>query len=70
MKKSLRFHWNAADTLAFFQQAKAWNVLIPYIIVIIPVLIDQIPKDWAYAAIVIYALQRALLALKLFVQGK
>ena len=68
MKKSLRFHWNKADTTVFLQQAV--RVLAPYLIVILPVLIGQIPKDWALAAVTLYVLQRIQSALILFIQGK
>ena len=68
MKKSLRFHWNKSDTQAFVGQAV--KVLAPYLIVILPVLIGQIPKDWAWAAITLYVLQRIQSALVLFIQGK
>lgn len=68
MKKSLRFHWNIQDTKAFLWQAV--KVLAPYLIVILPVLIGQIPKDWAWAAVTLYVLQRIQSALVLFIQGK
>lgn len=68
MQKSLRFHWNRADTQAFLGQAV--KVLAPYMVVIIPVLIDQLPKEWALAAVTIYLLQRVQSALVLFIQGK
>lgn len=68
MKKSLRFHWNKSDTQAFVGQAV--KVLAPYLIVILPVLIGQIPKDWAWAAVTLYVLQRIQSALVLFIQGK
>jgi len=68
MKKSLRFHWNRADTQVFVQQAV--RVLAPYIVVIIPVLVGQIPKDWAYATVTVYVLNRIWSAVQLFISGK
>lgn len=68
MKPSAKFSWNEADTKAFLHQAV--RVLIPYAIVIIPVLIQQLPTDWAYSAIAIYILNRVYDALRRYVQGK
>ncbi len=67
MKQSARFTWNHADTIAWFNKAVA--VLAPYLVVIIPVLISQLPKDWAYSAILIYVLQRIWDALRRFYTG-
>ena len=53
---STRWTWTKADTHAWFSQA--WKVLIPYILVIIPAIIGQLPKDWAYTAVVVYILNR------------
>ena len=68
MKPSKKFQWNKADTIKFFQDSV--RVLAPYLIVIIPVLIEQLPKDWAYSAIVIYVLQRIRAAIELYKAGK
>ncbi len=68
MKKSLRFHWNKDDTQVFLGQAV--KVLAPYLVVIIPVLIGQVPKEWGFAAVTIYILQRIQSALVLFIKGK
>ena len=67
MKQSVRFSWNSADTRAWLD--KAIKVLVPYLVVIIPVLISQLPKDWAYSAIVVYVLQRVWDALRRFYDG-
>jgi hypothetical protein len=67
MKQSARWHWNKADTLAWLNQA--WKVLIPYLVVIIPVLIGQIPKEWGYAGITIYILNRIWDAARRWYQG-
>ena len=66
--QSKRFQWNSADTQKFLQESL--KVLAPYLLVIIPVLLQQIPQDWAWSAIVIFLLQRARSALQLFVGGK
>lgn len=66
--QSKRFQWNRVDTENFLKEAL--KVLAPYIFVIIPVLLQQIPQDWAWSAIVIFLLQRARSALQLFVGGK
>lgn len=66
--KSKKFSWNKADTLNFLKDAL--KVSAPYLIVIIPVIIEQLPKEWAYAAVTIYALQRMRSALSIFLAGK
>ena len=68
MKQSKRFHWNKVDTVKFGKDAL--KVLAPYLIVIIPVLITQLPNDWAWSAILIFILQRIRVALELFWSGK
>lgn len=65
---SKAWKWNKADTVKFLQDSV--RVLAPYLIVIIPVLIEQLPKDWAYSAMVIYALQRVRSAIELYKAGK
>ena len=65
---SKAWKWNKQDTIKFLQDSV--RVLAPYLIVIIPVLIEQLPKDWAYSAMVIYALQRARSAIELYKAGK
>ena len=57
-----RYVWTRTDMKAWL--AQAWKVLIPYLIVIIPVLIGQIPKDWAYATAAVYLLNRVWDALR------
>ncbi|TVL99536.1 MAG: hypothetical protein CV087_17405 [Candidatus Brocadia sp. WS118] len=66
--KSKKFSWNREDTVKFAKDAL--RVLAPYLIVIIPVLIDQLPKEWAYSAAVIYVLQRVRAAIELYKAGK
>lgn len=66
--KSKKWSWNRADTVQFLKDSV--RVLAPYLIVIIPVLIEQLPKDWAYSAMVIYALQRVRSAIELYKAGK
>lgn len=68
MKQSARFSWNKADTIKFFKEAL--TVLAPYLLVIIPVLIGQIPQDWAYAAVTIYVLNRIRSVITLWLAGK
>ena len=68
MKPSKRFTFNKADWVVWSHQAI--TVLAPYLVVIIPVLISQIDKDWAYSAILVYLLQRVWSFLKLWVAGK
>lgn len=68
MKPSAQFSWNKADTIKFAQEAV--KVLAPYLIVIIPVLIGQVPQDWAYAAVTIYILNRIRSAVMLYIAGK
>lgn len=66
--KSKKWAWNREDTLKFLKEAL--RVSAPYLIVIIPVLIEQLPKEWAYSAIVIYVLQRVRSAIELYKAGK
>lgn len=68
MRQSKVLHWNKTDTIKFGKDAL--KVLTPYLLVIIPVLVTQIPDDWAYSAIVLFLLQRARVALELFWEGK
>jgi hypothetical protein len=68
MKQSEKYSWNDLDTKKFF--ADALKVLAPYLIVVIPVLISQIPDDWAWSAIVLFLLQRARVAIELYLKGK
>lgn len=68
MKQSKRFDWNSADTKKFLQDTL--KVLAPYLLVIIPVLIGQLPQDAGYTAIAIFLLQRARSMIELYVAGK
>jgi len=68
MKPSKSGQWNRADTEKFLKDAL--KVLAPYLLVIIPVLLTQIPKDWAYAAVTIFILQRIRVAIELYAAGK
>lgn len=68
LKPSKQWQWNKADTLKFLKEAL--RVLAPYLVVIIPVLIEQLPKEWAYSAAVIYVLQRVRSAIELYKAGK
>lgn|GEM_PF-5124430 len=68
MKQSARWQWNKADTIAWCNQAV--KVLAPYLVVIIPVLIGNIDKDWAYSAVIVYILNRIWDALKRLQSGK
>lgn len=68
MAQSRKWQWNSADTQKFLKETL--KVLAPYLIVIIPVVIDQLPKDWAYAATVIFLLQRARSVLEILKAGK
>ena len=68
VKESARFTLNKTDM-------KEWvkNTLIfaaPVLIVAIPSLINQIPADYKYAAVILYALNIALDILRKFVNGK
>ena len=64
-KISKAFTMTAEDRKAFMDQTL--KSLAPYLVVIIPVMIEQLPKDWAYAAIVIWGLQRLLSYLLLWI---
>lgn len=62
---SKAFSWTPEQRKEFF--TTALKNLAPYLVVIIPVLIDRLPSDWAYASIVIFLLQRALSFFRLWV---
>ena len=66
--QSKKFTWNKEDTIKFLKDAL--KVSAPYLIVIIPVLLNQIPEDWGYATITIFILQRVRKALELYLAGK
>ena len=68
MKPSKAWHWNEADTAKWLEQARVY--LLPYLVVIIPVIITQIPKDWAYATAVIWVLNRLYSAFLILKAGK
>lgn len=68
MKQSKAWEWNKADTKKFLLDTL--RVLGPYILVIIPVVLQQIPSDYAYASIIIFILQRIRSAVELYLSGK
>ena len=68
MKPSKAWSWNKADTQKFLKEALRF--LAPYLIVIIPVVIGELPKDWAYATIVIWILNRIVSFLTILAAGK
>ena len=67
-KSSKAWTWNKADTKAWVLQTL--KSLAPYVIVLIPVIIGEIPKDYAYSAIIIWILNRALSAFLILKSGK
>lgn len=62
---SKAFSWTPAQRKEFFETSV--KNLAPYIVVLIPVIIDQLPVDWAYATITVFLLQRALSFFRLYV---
>lgn len=66
--KSKSFSWNSEDTKKFL--GETLRVLAPYLVVVIPVLINQLPKDWAYASVILFVLQRVRSAVELYIKGK
>lgn len=68
MAQSKRFTLNKQDLIAWGQQTLIF--LAPYLIALIPVFINQIPKDWEYAVITIWGLNRIWDLLRRFVSGK
>lgn len=65
---SKRFQFNEADAKAWATQALKF--LAPYLIALIPVIIKQVPQDWAYAVAVVWVLNRLWSALTLWYSGK
>lgn len=59
----------------FQMTTKDWEVfanttlinLAPYLVAIIPVAIERVPADWAYATLTVFLLQRLWSFLKLYV---
>lgn len=59
----------------FQMTTKDWEVfanttiinLAPYLVVLIPVIIERVPADWAYGTIAVFLLQRVWSFLKLYV---
>lgn len=68
MEQSKRFTLNKQDLIGWGQQTLTF--LAPYLIALIPVFINQIPKDWEYAVITIWILNRIWDLLRRFVAGK
>ena len=66
--ESKRFTLNRADWLAFLQ--RTLQTLTPYLVALIPVLISQIPKDWPYAVITVWLLNRVWDLLRRYISGK
>lgn len=64
---SKRFQWNKEDTKKFIDDLL--KVSYPYLVVIIPVLISQIPDEVAWGATAVWLLQRARVALNLYKAG-
>ena len=65
---SKRFTLNRADIIGWGRQTLIF--LAPYLIALIPVFIEQVPKDWEYAIITIWGLNRIWDLLRRFVAGK
>ena len=66
--ESKRFTLNKADLQAFGEETL--KVVGPYLLVIIPVLMEQLPKEWVYASTTIFVLQRIRSLIVLFLSGK
>lgn len=66
--KSKKFQLNKADLMVWSKDAL--KVLAPYLIVLIPVLIEQLPKEAFWTGVAIFILQRARVAIELFLKGK
>lgn len=54
--QSKRFSLNRADLVAWLKQT-AW-FLAPFILALMPVIIDKVPKDWAYGTVLLWVLNR------------
>jgi len=68
MKQSKKFTFNKADAIAWSKDAL--KVLAPYLIVLIPVMIEQLPKEAVWTGVAIFVLQRARVAIELLLKGK
>jgi hypothetical protein len=68
MKQSKRFTWNKQDTMKFLTDTL--RVIGPYLIVIIPVVIEKFPKEATWTVIAVFLLQRVRAAVELFLAGK
>ena len=67
-KQSLRFHWNNSDTVAWLKQTLVF--LAPFLLALMPVVIEKVPRDWAYGTITLWVLNRLWDALRRFYAGK
>lgn len=67
MEKSKRFTLNKADLIGFGQ--RTLQTLAPYLVALIPVLISQVPKDWPYAVLTVWLLNRAWDLLRRYIKG-
>ena len=56
MKQSKRWQWNRADTTAWVKQT-AW-FLAPFILALMPAIIEKVPTDWEYGVITLWVLNR------------
>jgi len=66
--QSRKYSFNRSDLSKFGKDAL--KVLAPYLIVIIPVLISNLPEEAAWSAIAVFLLQRVRVAIELFIKGK
>lgn len=61
---SKSFSMTSADWKIFW--STTLTNLAPYLVALIPVIIERVPTDWAYATVVVFLLQRAWSFLKLY----
>ena len=67
MKKSLQFSLNRQDLTEWSKNALIF--LIPTLLVLAGSIVEIVPQEWKYSAIVLYVLNRVTALLKLYVQG-
>ena len=65
--ESKRFQFNHNDLLAWLKQTK--KVWVPYLLALIPVVIQQVPAEWTYAVITVWVLNRIYSFLTLWYAG-
>lgn len=66
--QSKRFTLNRQDLIAWGRQTLIF--LAPYLIALMPVFIEKVPKDWEYGVLAVWILNRIWDLLRRYIAGK